>query len=84
MQFKKLVYSNAKKAGTNDAKNFYLKNRIKFILIHEYQHKSIRVNTNQHESDTNQHESDRSQYESTRINTNQHESKASSGSQKIE
>ena len=32
-------------------------NRIKSILIHEYQHMSTRVNTNQHESDTSQHES---------------------------
>ena len=32
---------------------------IKSILIHEYQHKSTRVNTNQHESDTSQHESTR-------------------------
>ena len=30
---------------------------IKSILIHEYQHKSTRVNMNQHESDTSQHES---------------------------
>ena len=44
---------------------------IKSILIHEYQHKSTRVNTNQHESDTTQHES------LTRVNTNQHESKTS-------
>ena len=45
--------------------------KIKSILIHEYQHKSTRVNTNQHESDTTQHES------LTRVNTNQHESKTS-------
>ena len=37
---------------------------IKSILMHEYQHKSTRVNTSQHESDTNQHESDMSQHES--------------------
>ena len=45
------------------------KNDQKSILIQEYQHKSTRVNTNQHEFDTNQHESDTSQQESTRINT---------------
>ena len=44
---------------------------IKSILIHEYQHKSTRVNTNQYESDTNQHESDTSQHKSE---TSQHES----------
>ena len=40
---------------------------IKSILMHEYQHKSTRVNTSQHEStllNTNQHESDMSQHES--------------------
>ena len=47
---------------------------IKSILIHEYQHKTTRVNTNQHEFDTNQHESDMSQHDS---DTNQHESKTS-------
>ena len=31
--------------------------RIKSILIHECQHKSTRINTNQHEPDTSQHES---------------------------
>ena len=31
---------------------------------HEYQHKSTRVNTNQHEFDTSQHESEMSQHES--------------------
>ena len=39
---------------------------------------SIRVNTNQQESDTNQHESDTNQHKSTRVqhesDTNQHES----------
>ena len=47
---------------------------IESILIHEYQHKSTRVNTNQqsqHESDTNQHASDTSQHQS---DTSQHES----------
>ena len=44
--------------------------KIKSILIHEYQHKSTRVNTNQQESDTNQQESDTNQHESTWINTN--------------
>ena len=29
----------------------------KSIVIHEYQHRLTRVNTNQHESDTSQHES---------------------------
>ena len=37
---------------------------IKSNLIHEYQHKSTLVNTNQHEFCTNQHESDTSQHES--------------------
>ena len=32
---------------------------MKSILIHEYQHKSTRIKTNQHESDTSQHESTR-------------------------
>ena len=51
--------------------------RIKSILIHEYQHKSTRVNMNQHEStrinmsptriNTNQHESIRVRHESTRV-----------------
>ena len=47
---------------------------IKSILIHEYQHKSTRVNTSltrvnttQHESNTSQHESDTSQHESTQV-----------------
>ena len=40
--------------------------RIKSILIREYQHKSTRVKTNQHESDTNQHECVTNQHESTR------------------
>ena len=54
---------------------------IKSILIHEYQHKSTRVNTNQHESNTSQHESNtvntnltRANTSPTRVNTNQHES----------
>ena len=42
---------------------------VKSILIHEYQHKSTRVNTNQHESDTCQHESTGVRHKSTRINT---------------
>ena len=60
---------------------------IKSIIIHEYQHKSTRVNTNQtsptrvntnqHESDTSKHESDTSNTRPTRVNTNQHESKTS-------
>ena len=40
-------------------------------LIHEYQHKQTRVNTNQHKStriNTSQHESTRVRRESTRIN----------------
>ena len=40
---------------------------INSILIHEFQYKSTRVNTNQHEFDTNQHESDTNQHESTRV-----------------
>ena len=43
---------------------------IKSIPLHEYQHKSTRVNTNQHESDTSQHES-------TQVKTSQHESDTS-------
>ena len=39
------------------------------ILIHKYQHKSTRVNTNQHESDTSQHESTRVNTSPTRVNT---------------
>ena len=42
----------------------------KSILIHEYQKKSTRVSTNQHESGTSQHESSRlhiSQHESTGV-----------------
>ena len=42
---------------------------IKSILIHEYQHGSTGVNTNQHESDTSQHELARVQHKSQRINT---------------
>ena len=58
--------------------------KIKFILIHEYQHKSTRVNTNLHESTQVRHESTRVWHKSTRINrsltrvnTNQHESNTS-------
>ena len=36
----------------------------KSIVIHKYQHKLTRVNTNQHESDTSQHKSKTSQHES--------------------
>ena len=43
---------------------------IKSILIHEYQHKSTRVNTNQHEPDTSQHEYDTSNTSPTQVNTN--------------
>ena len=50
---------------------------IKSILIHEYQHKSTRVNTNQHESTRVRHESTEVRHESTRINTRQHESNTS-------
>ena len=64
---------------------------IKSILIHECQHKSTRINTNQNESTRVQHESTRAQHESTRVrrestriktsptrvNTNQHESDTS-------
>ena len=53
---------------------------IKSILIHEYQHKSTRVNTNQYESDTNQHESDTSQHESTQV---RHKSTRINTSQKV-
>ena len=42
---------------------------IKSILIHECQHKSTRVNTNQHESDTSQRESRQVRHISTRIST---------------
>ena len=49
---------------------------IKSILIHECQHKSTSINTNQHESNTSHpkltrawHESTRAQLKSTRINT---------------
>ena len=45
----------------------YVKKRIKSILIHKYQHKSTRVNTNQHEFDTNQHESDMSKHKPIRV-----------------
>ena len=40
---------------------------IKSIRIHEYQHKSTRVNMNQHESDTSQHESPRVNTSPTRV-----------------
>ena len=41
---------------------------IKSILIHEYQQKSTRINTSQHnKSDTNQHEATQFQHESTRV-----------------
>ena len=57
--------------------------KIKSILIHEYQHKSTRVNKNQHEPDTSQHESTRVNTSPTRVNmsptqvnTNQHKSKS--------
>ena len=40
-------------------------------LIHEYQHKPTRVNTNQHESKMSQHEYEKSQHESIRVNTSQ-------------
>ena len=59
---------------------------IKSIIINECQHKSTRVNTNQHESDTSQHESTRintSQHESDRVNTNQHESYTSQHESKL-
>ena len=45
----------------------YVKKRIKSILIHKYQHKSTRVNTDQHEFDTNQHESDMSKHKPIRV-----------------
>ena len=48
---------------------FYLIFLIKSILIHQYQHGSTRVNTNQHESNASQHQSTRVLHESTRINT---------------
>ena len=63
-----------------DVKKFMLSNQItknwiiltiKSILLHEYQHKSTRPNTNHHESDTSQHESNTRQHES---DTSQHES----------
>ena len=41
--------------------------KIKSILIHEYQHKSTRVNTNQQESTRARHESTRVRHESTRV-----------------
>ena len=47
--------------------------KIKSILIHEYQHKSTHVNTNQDESNVSQHKSTQVWYESTRV---QHESDA--------
>ena len=60
---------------------FNMNQTIKSILIHEYQHKSTRVNTNQHKFCTNQHEFDSSQHEFDtsrhESNTNQHESKIS-------
>ena len=40
---------------------------IKSILIHEYQRKSKRINTSQHESNTSQHGSKRVQHESTPV-----------------
>ena len=40
---------------------------IKSILVHEYQHKSTRVNTSLKQVNTNQRESDTSQHESTRV-----------------
>ena len=49
---------------------FLLSRRIKSILIHESQHKSTRVNKNQHESNMSQYESDTSQYESTWVQLN--------------
>ena len=42
---------------------------IKYILIHKCQHKSSRINKNQHESTRVQHESTQVQHESTWINT---------------
>ena len=39
--------------------NELLNSKIKSILMHEYQHKSTRINTNQHLCDTTQHESTR-------------------------
>ena len=54
-------------------RNFWIKS----ILIHEYQHKSTRVNTSQHESTRVWHESKRVRHESMRINTSQHESNTS-------
>ena len=58
--------------------------KIKSILIHEYQHKSTRVNTNQQESTRARHESTRVNTSSTRVNTsptqvntNQHKSDTS-------
>ena len=57
---------------------------IKSILIHEYQHESTRISTNQHKSDTSPTRVNTSptwvntsQHESTRINTNQHDSNTS-------
>ena len=50
---------------------------IKYILIQEYQHKLIRVNTNQHESDTSQHELTRGNMSQKESKTSQHESDTS-------
>ena len=50
------------------------------ILIHEYQYKATRVNTNRHKFDTNRHETYASQHESDK---NQHESKTSLDLKKI-
>ena len=50
---------------------------IKSIIIHEYQHKSTRVNTNQHESTQINTSLTRVNTSPTRVNTNQHESKTS-------
>ena len=50
---------------------------IKSILIHEYQHKSTRINTSPTRVNTNQNKSDTSQQESKLVkqvsNTSQHE-----------
>ena len=45
---------------------------VKSILIHEYQHKSTRVNTNQHESTRARHKSTRINTSPTQVNTSQH------------
>ena len=46
-----------------------LENSIKSILIHEYQRKSTRFDTNQHESTRVQHESERTNTSPTRVST---------------